>query len=509
VELMQLRLPSRAATGGDSVEASTRWHEPRLARTAGKILGLAVAAVVVTVVGFLAVDNTALIRPIIAGLIAATIVAVAIRRPRAAVLLAFAFLALLPLLRRLLIVAAGWTSYDPLLLVAPVVAALLVAPLFLSRKRTIVAEPLSKLVLALLLLAIAETANPRGGGLMVGISGLLFVGAPLLWFFIGKEIADRRTITVLTAMLALWAFVVAIYGLAQTTVGLPPWDSAWLQLGGYATLRVHGVVRAFGTFSSSSEYAMFLAIGIVVGVAMLFHGRRLLAALTIPLLAWALFLDSSRGILILALLGVIALVGLRMRHLAGGIALVVIGIAVSVATLQAFGPSIEASDLATGNPLISHQVTGILHPFNTDQSTLLSHWNEMLYGVAFGIQNPLGLGTATTTIAAEKLGVTTQGTETDISNAFVSLGLAGGLLVFGIILVSLATVAALYRRHRDVLALAIAGVLVVSIGQWLNGEQYTVAPLIWCLIGWVTGEATRRARSAPARRAPAPRVVAA
>jgi hypothetical protein len=40
--------------------------------------------------------------------------------------------------------------------------------------------------------------------------------------------------------------------------------------------------------------------------------------------------------------------------------------------------------------------------------------------------------------------------------------------------------------------LAIAGVLIVTFGQWLNGGQYAVAPLLWLLIGRVSRQWVRR-----------------
>jgi hypothetical protein len=43
-----------------------------------------------------------------------------------------------------------------------------------------------------------------------------------------------------------------------------------------------------------------------------------------------------------------------------------------------------------------------------------------------------------------------------------------------------------YVRHRDALSLAVAGLLVVTFGQWLNGGQYAVAPLLWFLAGWAS-----------------------
>jgi hypothetical protein len=37
---------------------------------------------------------------------------------------------------------------------------------------------------------------------------------------------------------------------------------------------------------------------------------------------------------------------------------------------------------------------------------------------------------------------------------------------------------------RDRAALAVMGLLVVTLGQWLNGGYYAISPLLWLLVGW-------------------------
>ena len=75
-----------------------------------------------------------------------------------------------------------------------------------------------------------------------------------------------------------------------------------------------------------------------------------------------------------------------------------------------------------------------------------------------------------------------------MANAFVSLGVVGGLLLLGVIGLAFQRVAAAYRATRDPLLLAVAGLLIVSLGQWLNGGHYALAPLIWFLIGYAVAQ---------------------
>jgi hypothetical protein len=74
----------------------------------------------------------------------------------------------------------------------------------------------------------------------------------------------------------------------------------------------------------------------------------------------------------------------------------------------------------------------------------------------------------------------------DLSNAFIGFGLIGGFLFLGIIVLTLRSTFRRYFTSGDPVVLAVAGLLIVTLGQWLNGGLYAVASLTWFLIGWVT-----------------------
>jgi hypothetical protein len=472
------------------------WRRPRAARWLASLLAIAVTTIVVIAVATKTDQNPALYRPLAAVLITGGLILLAARRPMAAIHATVVFLALLALIRRLLIPAAGWTSYDPLLLVAPAVSAFLFLRSFITRERGRL-DTLSKSVLVLLFLTILEAGNPLGTGLLSGLGGLLFLAAPLLWYFVGGMVADRRSIQVVLGTVLMLGVGIAIYGLSQNAVGLPPWDAQWVGLGGYGALFVHvdlpvtRVLRAFGTFSSSGEYATYLGIALVIAVASVLH-RRVLAVLAIPILGVAVFLDSSRGIVILVFLAFVVLAGLRTRKLGLGLMIVMLGIAGALVAAQTVGQSLEANAVSSSNVLVVHQVEGLVHPLDPTSSTLFRHWEGLLGAVKHGFQNPLGLGTGITTIAGDKLGTGSSGTELDVTNELVSLGLLGGFVFMLIIVTAFRRLIALYLRDHDLAAACAIGVLIVTLGQWLNGGQYAVAPLVWLLIGWGNREWQRR-----------------
>jgi hypothetical protein len=192
--------------------------------------------------------------------------------------------------------------------------------------------------------------------------------------------------------------------------------------------------------------------------------------------------------MVLTLLAVIVLIGLRTRDRVAATVLVIVGVAATTVALLASGPALERLAASSGDPLVAHQVEGLVNPFDPEKSTLESHWTLAVSGVEESFHNPIGQGTAVMSGTETQVGGAEEGsgTEVDISNAFVGLGLAGGLLFLAVILVSFRLVISAYIREGDPLTFAVAGILVAILGQWLQGRHYAVAPIAWFLIGWAT-----------------------
>jgi cell division protein FtsW (lipid II flippase) len=209
----------------------------------------------------------------------------------------------------------------------------------------------------------------------------------------------------------------------------------------------------------------------------------------------------------LTLIAVIVLLALWARNGRLAPLIIVLGVGAILAASELSGPALDRTAERSSNPLVSHQVGGLLHPLDSEQSTLLVHWKNFKSGVTAGFSNPLGRGTGASTLAADKLGGE-AGTRTDLdlSDSFVSLGLVGGLLFIAILALTFHRVVSLYRARGDPAVLAVAGLLVVTLGQWLNGGHYALAPLTWFFIGWTTRRSAPEQESgravAPVRMAP-------
>ena len=447
----------------------------------GPVVGLSVLAIA-ALLGWVIATTPEMYRAVLALGLTAVFGFAALRWANQTIFAVFMFLPVLGLVRRLLIESTGWPDADPLLLVGPAITLVLFAKAFLLDSRPLATDLLSKLVLAFLGLVILGVVNPFGAGLTAGAAALMLTGLPLLWFFIGRALPDRRTIQYVQYGTAILATIISVYGLYQTEFGFPSWDLAWIEVGGYLALGVGDTTRGFGTFASAGEYADFLAVTIVFAFAALLD-RRSWPVVVLPLAGVALFLSSVRGSFLLSVLAIMVMLGLRSSRprvalpavIAGGLALYLLA-----------APLLENLGAGSNNDLVTHQLEGISQPFDEDSSTLNTYISLAGSGFADGVRYPLGQGVAPGNISTGDLNYTGGGTETDVSNAFVSFGLPGGLLFMAIWLGTLFLMARRYLESRDHLVLAVVGLGIVTLGSWLTGGNYALLPLLWFMLGWAT-----------------------
>lgn len=434
-------------------------------------------------VGAELIRQPSLIRYIAAGCVGVLAVVGATHWPRATLCVTLVMLPYLALVRRLLLEFTPWKSTDPLLLVAPIVLVLIVVRLYIIERRPLGRDRISRLVAFVLALTVLEAFNPRGGGLSAGAAALLFTAVPLLWFFVGREFATDRALELILACLVVSACLIAVYGIAQTWDGLPTWDALWVQQTGYAALHVSYVIRAFGTFSSAAEYAAFLGCAIVVTVAFALD-RRPYFLPAIPLLGYALFYESSRGILVTTLAAVLVVLAARTGSMGRALVVFAICLAGLIGGVVLERGSLQSAS-SSSNPLVSHQAAGLLHPLDSKTSTLPTHFSELTSGFTHNIFDPIGRGIASTTEASRLGDAQAVSTEVDLSNQFVAEGTFGGLAYAALVLCVLAVALRTAVARRDAASLAVLGTLVALLGQWLNGGYWALAPFVWFLIGFL------------------------
>ena len=419
----------------------------------------------------------------IAALLGAFMIATAITYPRVALIALLALLTGLGELRRWVEYHAGASGQDPLLLLAPAVVVAMSAGLLL-KSPTRPTTPAGKAVALLMGLMILQAFNPIQGGLMVGVAGLLFYCVPLLWFWLGRAYGSEKTTVTVMTCLVLLACVAAAAGMFQVFHGFLPHQQAWLERAGYTSLSVGGRTRPFSLLTSSSEYAHLMGLTIAAAMAVVICGRGRAVILAVPFLFGAMFLQGSRGPVVLTGLAVCIALSVRSGKpvqwlVRGVIALIILGVVV-VAGLGRLSDSVVPEAMS---PMVQHQADGLLDPFNKEHSTLGIHAGMAAYGLNEALSNPLGRGTGSTTLAARKFGGNKVNAEFDLANVAIGLGLIGALIYAVFLLDAWRSIYRLWLDARSVTALVTAGVLVSTVGQWLNGGMYSVAAVVWFLLG--------------------------
>lgn len=455
--------------------------------------GVLVLALTGAAVGWLAADPLSL-RLALAAALAALAVGVAAVSPHALLVGLVVWLSALGTVRRVIDGVAGDSSHDLLLLVGPFALVLLVAAA-VARGGLASRTGLANAVLALMMLSLLGAVNPLQGSLATGVAGLLFVFVPMLAFWIGRGLCSDGTLRVVLMLVAALGIPAGLYGLAQTFVGFPAWDTGWIETARaakYLALDVSGTTRPFSSFSSAAEYSVFVALALVLWVAFGFRSLRIpFVVAPIGLLGTALFLSSTRGAVIVGAvaLSLMACAGRRLPILA----------ALSLSAALLFGLSAGAQRIGTdpnrtgtASSLVSHQIEGLADPLDPTTSTVGVHFSMVSAGLRSALDEPLGVGIGSISLAAVKFGGEVRGSEADPSNIAVALGIPGLIAYLFIVVLGFRGAYELARRQRDALSLAALGVLAVTVLQWLNGGHYAVAVLPWLVLGWVDRNSARR-----------------
>lgn len=417
---------------------------------------------------------------------------IAARQQEAAVICSLAYLILLGDIRRILAQVATPSAFDPLLLVVPVVTMVFALPRLLQGR---VREPLSKAVLALLIIMALEVLNPLQGGLSIGLSGVFFYIVPVLWFWIGRDLGGPSVLRKLIYLVLLpLGCCAAILGICQSFIGFLPYQQKWIDQVGrtYQSLYVGSSVRAFGFSTSAAEYATLLELSLIAAVAAFFAGRRLWA-LAVPMLATALLLSGGRGLTIKVVIALSVLWVIRRgKRLSptkiAGMA-VLGGLCLFGVSLVAgrFAPSTEGSQRSNSavQDALGHQMGGLAHPFDEKYSSAGLHSNMVTTGFMKGFTSPFGHGLGATTFAAQKFGADSDeaSSEFDFSDMFIALGLLGGLIYLAVAVFGVGAAFKYMSRTRLEIGLPVLAILIASLGGWLIEGQYSTCSIVFFLLG--------------------------
>jgi hypothetical protein len=453
---------------------------------ASVMLSFSVAVLVLHPIGF---------RVALAAGVSALVLAIGLCAPRHLLYALVVWLASLGLVRRLVSEISPPGEADALLLVGPVAIAVLLL-VAAERDGPPRRTSLATAVLILTGLVVAGALNPLQGELLTGIAGLLFVLVPMLAFWVGRKLCDNQTLTSVVKLTGVVAIPAALYGLAQVFVGFPPWDATWIRERGYESLAVFAAdvegqaYRPFASFSAASEFSAFLGVATVIWLGYrLMTQRAAVVVGVLALLAVTIVYVSARGVV----LGVMTAVGLmfaakRRLPLGAAFLVVVLFLAVPFTVGRVISGAVGGEGAGI---LVAHQLQGFSDPLDPETSTIPVHLAIIGEGIRSVAAEPLGVGVGAVTLAGGKFGDYARGTEADVSNVAVALGIPGLLAYLVFVVIAFARTYRVAASRQEPLALVALGILTVTLLQWLNGGHYGVAFLPWLVLGWVERTSAR------------------
>jgi hypothetical protein len=418
--------------------------------------------------------------------LAMLLIAFNMKQPRLVLYSLILYLPFMSFFRRMLIPAAGWSSFDPLIILPPFVILLMgfswVYRTYLSRVSPLEEDTkLFRLVRWLLIVHMIQVFNPIQGGLLAGFGGVIFYVVPLFWMIMTRLYLTETWMRAIYGTVFMIGIACALYGLKQSFYGFLGFENDWIRISGYAALIVGNGSRSFSFLTSAAEYSQYMVVCVVIAWAYILRGKifmKLMGAAALPLFFYALFMVGSRGPVVLTTIGLtvmslMAASGKWMKLLVAGAAVMVIAGGFAVIGQLDHG----------ANAIIAHQVNGLTNPFDEKSSTLTLHIDMVIHGFVQGIMFPIGRGLGSTTLAGAKMGGSGENSELDITNILISDGVIGGAIYF-LLIVQILRMAFRLQMNGTV-PLTILGMLIATAGTWSIGGNYSTCALIWLSIGYL------------------------
>lgn len=419
-------------------------------------------------------------------------------------------------LRRAQYLFLSYSDTDPIHIVTPIVTLLAFAMLLHRRRLEIFrATPLAGLVSLLGLIYFLEIFNPLQGGLSVGFSGALFMLVPVAWFYFGQTIKTSFVETAFKVIVVL-GIITSLYGVYQLAFGFPSYEQYWIDnTEFYNSISVGNIKRALATYSSAEEWGRYIEIGAIIafgfaaaGVNRIRRAGWFLAAATLTVM---LLLTGQRTAMFGLILGCVMLLLLGARTWRDAFARVLLVLAPALLVVFLVKPPTDDDMLSHGEndragAVISHTARGTLRP--TEEGSLQERVKNWTWFATDLIPyRPLGIG-----LGGTSLGAWRWNSEMDlppIDSYFISTVVTCGLptaLLFMWILAKASRMS--WRAFRKAepgssearvwrIAATLMPVLILNSLFGNTFTLYSVAPIGWLLIGWISAEYLRKAAVAP------------
>lgn len=456
------------------------------------------------------------LRALVAVVLAVVLLIVALENPRVSLVIMLSWLPLSGIVRRLLDTVSP-AAVDPLLAVVPVVAMGMTILAFhsfaSSLGRSLRESRITMLTTLLTLVVTMQLLNPLQGNLLVGVAGSLFLLMPMLWYFLGRSYFDRDTVERIFRVGGVLGVLSGLYGLSQALFGFLPFEEAWItgKLASFSALQVGRFIRPFSTFPNPEEWSRYLAFAGTVAMGQILGGgrRRAWWLVVFTISTAALGLSAIRISVFGYLLSLATLVTLTSSSVGVGLrrlAVLLLALAGFLWLVPALSwREVEASNVAW-NAFLGHTSRGIRTPFVEDSLLVrLELWWVLFTDVI--PRYPLGMGLAAPTLGAMRFDPSVQvTTESYAVSLFVGAGVLGGLLFLAVAVAVTLHSWRVSRSSRDPLVLVTTAFLLGVLFTSLVGNSlslYTIGPLGWGLMGWMSTLRTREQEARADRRASA------
>jgi hypothetical protein len=426
----------------------------------------------------------------VAGVMVLTLLGVVVEDHLSGILAVTGFLAVLGLVRRLVSMVQADPSRDPLLLVVPVVAAVLV--LLAVRAGTLRRPSALTLAVAASLVATGLAVLGPDYPLSEDLQSTLFWSVPLLWFFIGRAFLDDADLRRVLELVTIFGVAACAVGIIQATIGFPPWDTRWIEDRGYIALGIDGphTLRPFGWSPSSSEFALTASFATVLCGVQLREAWRTrqrwlgaLAGVGLAIAGTALLLSAVRTALLLTVAAA-AVVAVASRRAHAGRLVVAMA---ACAVLLVGGTrllDVETWPVSGVQGLVRRSLLGITEPLDPEQSTLRIHLEATELSLRRLDDRPLGAGLAYGATDPRNRAGTYVSAENDLGNSALAMGIPGVVLFAAMTVLGLRTIWRRVRATPTLVTLAALAVLVAALRFWWTGAHYAPSMLVWLVLGW-------------------------
>ncbi|HEV7475914.1 MAG TPA: O-antigen ligase family protein [Pyrinomonadaceae bacterium] len=437
-------------------------------------------------------------------------------------------------LRRAQYLFLPYSATDPIHVITPLVTMMAFAMLLQRRKLRIFREtPLAGLVSILGVIYFLQIFNPLQGGLSVGLSGALFVLVPVVWFYFGQAMKPAFMETALRLMVVL-GVLTSLYGIYQLAFGFPSFEQYWIDnTEFYNSISVGNVKRALATYSSAEEWGRYIEIGALVAL-----GFGATASSNLRRAAWfgcgaaltlMLMLTGQRTAIFGLLFGAFVLLmsGAKTWRAAASRLFLALAPAILVAVLVQAPTNDDmlshGSDDKMG-AVLSHSARGTLRPGEEESlQERLKNWTFLFTEVI--PYRPLGIGIGGTSVGAWRFNADLD--LPPIDSYFISTVLTCGVpaaLLFMWILFRATRMSwresrrAQFESREDAteaeshdgametqwrqarvwrIAVTLMPVLILNSFFGNTFTLYSVAPVGWLLVGWISAGA--QTKSEPGR----------